>query len=192
MRLFVALNLPEAERHRLFMATAALRERPFPFRWVPPESVHLTLRFLGEVADSAAAGIREALVAVAGRHVPAELEIGGVGAFPNLRRPRILWIGADGGDVVYELQADVESVVADLGFRVEPRAWSPHLTLARARSNARPAEFAGLEAAALAVDLTATIRVESIDLMRSHPGPSGARYEIAERVRLHGAQTLIT
>lgn len=187
MRLFVAVNLPADDRQRLFDATAGLRAGSYPFRWALPEAVHLTLEFLGSVAEPAVPAIREVLAAVAGRHATFELGIGGVDAFPDLRRPRVIWVGADGGTTLLELQADLVESMEPLGFEPEKRKWSPHITIGRARPNARRTDFTGLGAVAGAIDYEATVPVESVDLMRSHLGPGGARYERVQQAALRQA-----
>lgn len=189
MRLFVAVNVPEAERQRLFDLTSPLRSGRYPFRWVMPESMHVTLCFLGQVIESDVARIRDTLAVVAGRHARLSMAVGGVGAFPQLRRPRVIWVGVDGGDALLALQADVERSLEPLGFEREQRAWSPHLTLGRAEPHTRQTSFAGLAALADSVTYEATVDVESVDLMRSHVGRGGARYERIAGPRLRGAMT---
>jgi 2'-5' RNA ligase len=178
VRLFVAVNLPAAERQRLFEETSPLRTGRFPVRWVLPESMHVTLSFLGRVAEEMVSPIREALERATGRYERLVMKVGGVGAFPNLRRPRVLWIGAHGGQTMLDAQADVVHELEPLGFEPEKRAWSPHLTLGRAEKNARATSFNGIAAIATAVMYETEVEVETIDLMRSHLGRGGARYEM--------------
>lgn len=186
MRLFVAVNLPAAERQRLFEETSALRTGRFPVRWVLPESMHVTLIFLGHVAEEVVAPIREALARAAGRHDRFAMKLGGVGAFPNLRRPRVLWVGGDGGQTMLDVQTALVRELEPLGFEPERRAWSPHLTLGRAEKNARTAAFNGLAAIAAAVTYGTEVAVETVDLMRSHPGRGGAHYERIGSAALRG------
>jgi len=188
VRLFVAINPELAERQRLFEATAPLRSGGYPFRWVLPESLHMTLRFLGSTDGDRLDRIRAALLEVAREHGQTSVRLHGVGAFPNLRRPRVLWFGADGGPALRTLQADVERAVEALGFEPEGRAWSPHLTLARAQSKVGPASFSGLGAIADAVEYESTMHVRTVDLMRSHIGPGGARYERILQAPLRGTE----
>ena len=177
MRLFVAVNLPAAEQGRIRDATERLRDTALPFRWIAPEALHLTLSFLGEVAEQRMDELMTALGAVAIRHNPFAIRLAGIGAFPGLRRPRVLWLGvADDGSLA-RLQSHTAAALEPLGFPREQRAYSPHLTLARARSEARPGAFGTLAAAAEGVTHESVVEVNSIDLMRSHLGRSGARYE---------------
>jgi len=177
MRLFVAVNLPAAEQGRIRDATERLRDTALPFRWIAPEALHLTLSFLGEVAEQRMDELMTALGAVAIRHNPFAIRLAGIGAFPGLRRPRVLWLGvADDGSLA-RLQSHTAAALEPLGFPREQRAYNPHLTLARARSEARPGAFGTLAAAAEGVTHESVVEVNSIDLMRSHLSRSGARYE---------------
>jgi len=177
VRLFVALNLPEAERERLHEATSGLRAAGLPVRWVARDALHLTLAFLGEVAEARVDAIRSALERVASRHAAFAVEIGGLGAFPGTRRPRVVWVGIEAVPELLALQRDVAAALAPLGFEPEARAFSPHLTIGRARHDTRPGEFGPFERHVAALRYGATITMRSLDLMRSHLGPTGARYE---------------
>ncbi len=177
MRLFVAINLPDEERVRLNDATARLRGAGLPVRWVSSDALHLTLEFLGEVADSRAAEIPSALERAASGHAPFDLVIGGLGAFPSVRNPRVVWIGIRPAPELLSLQRDVEAALAPLGFEPEARAFSPHLTIGRARQDARSRDFASFGRDVETMRYGATVTVRSVDLMRSHLGPAGARYE---------------
>lgn len=182
----MALNLPQDVRQRLFEATSPLRRGAWPFRWVMPEALHLTLQFLGEVPEAMSENVRNELHLVAARHGPIELALRGVGGFPNLRRPRVIWVGTEGGERLIDVQADVVRSLTPLGFEPERRQWSPHLTLGRAMQDARGPAFSGLQAAASAIDFEEVVSIDSVDLMRSHLARSGARYERIHRARLTG------
>ena len=164
MRLFFAINLPAEEQDRLHRATARLRAADLPVRWVPPQNLHVTLRFLGSVAGQLVAGVQEAGARAAAGIAPFDTRLGGIGAFPNTRRPRVIWVG-------------VQKAEPLLGFAPEDRAFQPHITLGRVRDGARPAELARFGELAESVDYTGVLPVRSLDLMRSELGPGGARYE---------------
>jgi 2'-5' RNA ligase len=105
-------------------------------RWVRPENVHLTLKFLGDVSKDALGRVAEALERVRGRHEPFEAEPSGFGAFPSARRARILWAGiGEGSEPLRALAEDVEASLEPLGFGPEDRAYMAHLTLGRARGH---------------------------------------------------------
>jgi RNA 2',3'-cyclic 3'-phosphodiesterase len=177
VRLFVALNLPQAERERIHRATSVLRAAGFPVRWTATESLHLTIEFLGEVDESAAVRIESVLRAVAASSAPFPMEIGGIGAFPGLGRPRILWAGVEPTPELMSLHQGVGAGLGGLGFRIDERPFHPHITIGRAQAVAVAANFDGLSELAPRVRVEAATTVQSIDLMRSRLGPTGARYE---------------
>ena len=182
MRLFLAINLPAAERARIQDAAAPLRRARLPVRWVDADALHLTLKFLGEVPDARKDAIVEAADAVAARFPALRLELGGLGAFPGLRNPRVVWVGVEAPPALGGLAVEVDGAMAALGFPREARPFSPHLTLGRAERDARPADFRALGDLAADFAYTASVEARSVDLMRSHLSPRGARYE-----RLHAA-----
>ncbi len=187
MRLFVAINLPLEERDRLQRAAGVLRAAHLPVRWVQADALHLTLKFLGEVPEERAGEIESALDAAAAGYAPFELELRGLGGFPNLANPRVVWVGVHAPPELARLAAAVEEAMADLGFPREGRAFTPHLTLGRAERDARAGQFRELGRLAAAFDFAAQVPARSVDLMRSHLSPRGARYE-----RLHAAPLAAT
>jgi 2'-5' RNA ligase len=126
VRLFVALDLPPEVRARL----AALTRENLPgARWVPPENMHLTLRFVGEVDHGQADDIDAALAAISARGFDLTLE--GVGAFESGRKVHALWAGVERNPALEHLRAKVESALVRAGCEPERRKFSPHVTLAR-------------------------------------------------------------
>jgi 2'-5' RNA ligase len=184
VRLFVAVNLPPAERRAAFEAVAPLRAARFPVRWVGEDSIHVTLRFLGEVDEARVAPIRDALAAAVRAARRFDVGLGGVGAFPSLARPRVVWIGVERHPALELLANDVEKGLMTLDFEPELRPFHPHLTLGRAERSARPSAFARLETLAGTIEYQASIPVESVDLMQSVLGPRGATYTVVSRAAL--------
>lgn len=133
MRLFVALDFPDAVRDAIRGLIAQLKPESRSARWVRPEGMHITLKFLGETDPSRLDPIRSALSAVHSSQ-PVEMRFRGLGFFPNGRRPRVFWIGVDASSNLAELAADVDRALTPLGFALESRAFVPHLTLARFES----------------------------------------------------------
>jgi len=135
VRLFVALEIPAAVRDNLTAQVAELRElsakvadkRP---RWVRPENLHVTLKFIGEVAPTKLAGIRDALSAIRSDG-PVEIKFRGLGFFPNEQHPRVLWAGLDVSANLPPLAGDVDVALETQGIARERRSFMPHLTLAR-------------------------------------------------------------
>jgi len=189
VRLFVALNLPEAVRQALWAAVAPLRDLSLPLRWVRPDGIHLTLKFLGDTPDDRAPHLRHALGRAVGADGsaraarPLVVAVGGFGAFPDVRRPRVVWAGVTGDAGLELLQHRVERELAPLGFPTEARPFRPHVTLARATRDAGAAAFAraGLEAVLERLEFAETALIETLDLMRSELRRDGAVYHVLHR-----------
>jgi 2'-5' RNA ligase len=177
-RLFIALNLPPEVRGDLVRAIGPLTESSLPIRWLPADNLHVTLSFLGEVGPEAQSGIRGALDEVGAAHGPITLELGGVGCFPDWRRARVIWLGADGGPELSELQRAVADAVRPWGVAEDPRPFHPHVTLGRTRGRVRGAALASLQPLSETVDYRACVGVGSVELMRSELSPRGARYHL--------------
>lgn len=182
MRLFVAVNLPPPVRERVWAAAAPLRAAiPAGVSWVREEALHVTLHFLGEQPDSVADDLVMRLApALAGRTRP-HLELNAVGAFPNLRRPRVLWLGGPANSALAELYHDVQRVCASLGFVAEERPFRLHVTLGRVRQGARM-DPELLARAASEVELHAEFTAATVDVMESQLGPGGSRYRVVAAV----------
>jgi RNA 2',3'-cyclic 3'-phosphodiesterase len=184
VRAFVALNLPDATRRALWSATAPLREMDLPVKWVRPDGIHLTLKFLGETDEARQSELIAALArAATGTHA-LPLMVEGFGAFPDPAHARVLWAGVAAEPALELLQDAVERRFAPLGFPTEARTFRPHVTLGRSKREARTADFRGLEAALAALSFADTVVIESVDLMRSTLQSPGAVYEVVHRERL--------
>lgn len=183
MRLFIALNLPDEVRRSLHDAGAPLREAaPRGVAWVRPEGLHLTLKFLGDVEDARVGDVAETLRRVAAGHLAVRVAVGGVGAFPSLARPRVVWAGVEATPRLELLQHDVEASCASLGFELEGRAFRPHVTLGRVRPGAAAESLRALAMAAHTTALVAEVVVPTLDLMASTLLPGGARHEAVARL----------
>jgi RNA 2',3'-cyclic 3'-phosphodiesterase len=134
VRLFVALDLPEAVRHALAELIANLKPKSRGARWVQPENLHITLKFIGHVGNEKLSPIQSALSSIHAAQ-PIELHFRGMGFFPNERRPRAFWCGVAGSPNLAELAADIDRALAPLGIEAETRPFTPHLTLARFKSD---------------------------------------------------------
>ncbi len=114
----------------------ALAARPgLKVTWVPPANLHLTLRFLGSIDEVLVDGIVSRLKKLAPRHAPFEARARGLGAFPDLEAPKVLWVGVDGSDPLAKLQRELESAMVDLGLEKEERPFHPHVTIGRVRES---------------------------------------------------------
>lgn len=182
------MNLPEAEKVGIHLAVSPLRASNLPVRWVPPENLHVTLAFLGEVDEQRIGRIGEALLRVGREHAPLTLKLGGFGAFPDLRRPRVFWVGAEGGPALQAVQRGVEEALLPLGFPRDGRAFHPHVTVGRARKHAGPGDFGGLAALSETVTYERRVGIYAVDLMRSQGGPDGVRYHVLAECPLGGPE----
>ncbi len=192
IRAFVAVLLGDALREAIAATIERLRPLGSAVAWVPPPNLHVTLQFLGSQSEERLADVEAVLADAAARSAPVDVTFHGVGAFPSLERPRILWIGlAQGALEVRALQARVADALATRGFPKEERAWHPHLTLGRVHDERRWRREAGpplRRALAQAATTTfGTLRVAEVALMRSDLSPAGARYTVRRAVGLSRA-----
>ncbi len=181
IRAFIAIELPQGVREALARLSRDLRSAAGTraVRWVPAENVHLTLRFLGEVPEKMVPDIGSMLDRVSGVTAPFEMAIGGLGCFPNERRPRVVWVGVEEGSGALEgLARRVEAGVVELGFKPEARPFRPHLTLGRVRRGAAPRDLKSLTRALERVDAESlpVAHIEAIHLFKSELRPDGAHY----------------
>jgi 2'-5' RNA ligase len=187
VRLFLALNIPAAERRTIGKAIAPMRNAGADIRWMPEAQLHLTLKFLGEQPADAVAPLETALARVAADHAAFPFTLSGLGAFPNLRAPRIVWLGVTPDPKLELLQHDVERTCADLGFPLDARAFRPHITLGRARDGVSPDAARAMAAAARQVRFATTVAARSLDVMESRLGARGARHTLVAALPLGGA-----
>ena len=132
MRAFVALELPKNLRERMGEVSRALNAGGAKVRWVHPDQMHLTLRFLGDISMDQAETMKRAVRdAVALQPEPLKLGIGGLGAFPNRRNPRVIWVGINPHAGLATVQRIIDEAAVGTGVEPENRAWAPHLTLGR-------------------------------------------------------------
>jgi 2'-5' RNA ligase len=189
IRAFIALPLPAEAKAATAVAQRELKSalRGGWLRWTPPEQIHLTLRFLGDIPAGDVPALAEALRRACAGCAPFDLHAGGLGVFPDARRPRVLWLGLGGQlDALRELQARIERETAAWG-EPEDREFHAHLTLARLK-NAPPAaarQVAQSLAQAKATNLAAW-RADHLELMRSELSPAGARHSVLGTVALAG------
>ena len=188
-RLFIAIELsPDVLKAIAQVQTELKRSIPDrAVRWTRPEGIHLTLKFLGDVRVGQLDDIKAALPHAAAGRSTFDLEIQGLGCFPNLARPRVLWLGITGDTKsLRTLQSNVESTIAPLGFPTEERGFNPHLTLARTSQGASRDDVAKIGKIVQERDRGHHIswQVESISLMRSQLKPDGAQYRQLTEIAL--------
>ena len=174
MRAFIAIDLPEPLYVALAEAQQGFRSACRDARWTRPEGIHLTLKFLGEIADVQTPQVVEALTQI-GPFEPFCVEVQGFGFFPKAQRPRVFWAGVAAPPALGELAARVESQMEKIGIGREDRTFSPHLTLARFEvPRPQPALVAAV--AGRATTSLGKFEASEFFLFESKLSPQGAQY----------------
>jgi 2'-5' RNA ligase len=188
VRAFIAIELPDELKLALIRLQDQLKSGgQTSVKWVDPYSIHLTLKFLGNIGRDTVGGITTALEEAARGIHPFRLEARGLGAFPGLKRVQVVWVGVTGEvDRLRQLQQRIESNLAPLGFVPESRPFTPHLTIARLRDRVTPDERQSLGhlIGSTSFDTVYVINVGSIHLMRSQLTREGAVYSRISSVKL--------
>lgn len=180
IRAFIAVSLAEEVTRGLVRTLEDLKQRApvGSVRWTPPGNIHLTLKFLGDVSESNIPAITRCLQTEVARHPVFAITAADLGAFPSLRRPRVIWIGLQAPPQLDVLQRGLEAEMERLGYPRDERPFAPHLTLGRVRKEAGPAELSNLSGVLerVRVGVLGTTRVESVHLYRSVLSPGGSIY----------------
>ena len=180
IRSFIAIELSAEAREQLRVLEDSLRAKlNMPASWVKPDNCHLTLKFLGNVTQQKLAQVAAALNAVAQETSPFYLELDGLGVFPNIRHPRILWVGL-AGDIsqLLILHKNIDHALSRLGFSSENRPFSPHLTLCRIREDLPTAVCAAISnsLSTIRAEDKARFQVVELTLFKSELTPGGPIY----------------
>jgi len=180
IRAFIAIELPAELRQELTRLQAELKaDNRLRIKWVNPNGIHLTLKFLGNIPVSDTDRITQAMTDAARRIMPFYLKTETLGAFPNLKRAQVVWVGLGGEtDKLKQLQQLIETNLTQLGFAAEQRQFKPHLTLARLGREVSPAErqHLGEFIASTRFEMGERMKVDSINLIRSQLTREGAVY----------------
>ena len=191
IRTFVACELPGEVRSAIGQIQEVLRQHRLRLKWVRPENIHLTLQFLGDVSaqriEAIAGGIEKAVQG----HCPLMLSAKGVGAFPSLRRARVIWVGI-GGQVeqLKQLQASVAGGLTDVGFPKEKRAFKGHLTIARVKHAIETRQLTEALSAHAGFE-TAAFGVDQVAVMRSQLRPDGPVYTRLKTIKLRALSSIV-
>ena len=184
IRSFIAFELPAAVTSRLDRVQQKLKALGLKARWVRPQNIHLTLKFLGNIDPAAVEKIGQAMADAAGDCAPIALTVDGIGFFPGLRRPRVIWVGLGGATgVLLDLQRNLADRLAAIGFAKDKKSFKAHLTLGRIRQAVDPhvlsravEDYADLESLKFTAD--------RIILFKSDLKPSGAVYSPLKQATL--------
>lgn len=187
LRAFIAISLPEPVLQGIVTAQETLKRSGLKIRWVRKEGIHLTLKFLGDIDRDSVEKISEAMERATGSFSPFTLWAEGIGVFPNLRRPRVAWVGLSGDiEILRALQRDLESQLSGLGFPKEKRPFKGHLTLGRVKGR-----LDGIKLQEALEDLgdfrTESFTAQSIVLFQSELRPDGAVYSRVAEAPLKSA-----
>lgn len=176
LRAFIAISLPAPVLKAIVTAQETLKGSGLKIRWVRKEGIHLTVKFLGDIDRDDVEKVRGAMERATSSFSPFSLQGDGVGVFPDLKRPRVAWVGVSGEvDILRALQRDLESQLSGLGFPKEKRPFKGHLTMGRVKGRLDKTELRqALEA--LGGFRTESFMVESIVLFQSDLRPDGAVY----------------
>ncbi len=191
IRAFIAIELPEAILAELSQVEARLKpQMPHDtIRWVKADSIHLTLKFLGQVPSDQLDLIISSLRTAAAMHAPIPLEVKDAGCFPNIHRPRVVWVGVhESSHRLHALQRAVENAISPLGYPTEIRDFTPHLTLGRLARDVRPADQKRIGDVVQAANVGSLGKwdVKQVALIKSDLKPSGAEYAVLAHASLNG------
>ena len=188
IRAFIAVELPEELKSTLLQLQTEMKSDSGNFvKWVAPESIHVTLKFLGDIFPRMVKDVAVALEEASRGNHPFFIEIKELGAFPNLRQPRVLWVGM-GGELgkLIDLQQCIDDALASLGFAREKRPFSPHITLARIRdwASLQDRRHFGSLVEKKNFEVEYKVDVNGFSLMRSQLFPTGAIYNCLAEIKL--------
>jgi 2'-5' RNA ligase len=188
IRAFIAIPLSSEIQAELSKISTELKNqlKAAPVRWVPVENMHLTLKFLGEVSTNNLELLKTTLQGEVAGHNPFEISVGGLGAFPNLHRPRVIWVNIEAPAELAAVQHGIETQLARLGYTPEERPFHPHLTLGRVGRTASPPDAQKICAviSKYKVGFLGATRVLTINLYKSDLQPGGASYTCLHRAAL--------
>lgn len=189
IRAFIAIELPLPIQNQLEQIVLDLQKcGSRHVKWVKPENIHLTLKFLGESRPDELDRLSAEIRPIAAITRPIELNVHGLGAFPNFKRPRVIWVGVQAPPSLIRLQQALEDAAEKIGYPREERTFSPHLTLGRVNREASPAELAhlGETIAQKPVGTLGSMTVSQLVLFRSVLKPAGAIYTPLAHFPLNG------
>jgi len=184
IRSFLAVNLPVPLIEQVRSLQDQLRDRArsseVKVAWVPPPNMHVTVKFLGDIPQESALVIRDQLQPVLEGRGAIQLDVGGLGVFPSIQKPRVLWVGVQStGDALGTLAGEIDSRLEQLGFEPESRPFHAHLTLGRVKQGQAPDLLEGLEDASFG-----QCSIHEVVLYKSVLQRAGAEYTAMARIPL--------
>jgi 2'-5' RNA ligase len=187
IRSFLAIELPKTILKKIGEVQGDLKVSHTDVRWVSPEKIHLTLKFFGNIDESKIEPIVKAIEGPIKTILPFHLMVRGVGAFPHLKNPRVIWMGlVDGEDILSSLQKQLENELEKIGFQPENRPFHPHLTLGRVKSSKGREELVkGIEK--YKEKEFGDFDVDRVGFLKSDLRPTGPIYTSLRELKLGGS-----
>jgi 2'-5' RNA ligase len=180
IRTFIAVDLPSNVLDALGQISTQLQEKlsETPVRWVDCSKMHLTLKFLGDISKENISMVEKILQTEAAKRSVMEIGVGGIGAFPKMRHPRVIWVGVEAPNDLFDLRRGIEDGVARLGYNYDRYEFTPHLTLGRIsrKASARDVRKVGNVLHEFQVGFLGVARIDAVHLYRSDLQPDGAQY----------------
>ena len=177
IRTFIAIELSSEMRSKLAAVQDKLKKSEAWVKWVEPKNIHLTLKFLGYVSASQLKSIFEAVHQSIEGIAPFPLSFSGLGAFPRLENPRVVWVGVEEGrEMLSRISRNLEEILKRNGFPVEAREYHPHLTLGRVKSSQNKAQLIGFIKSEKDCSI-GSMEVKEITIMQSILKPEGPGYK---------------
>jgi 2'-5' RNA ligase len=180
IRTFIAVDLPPSVLEAVGQLSSQLQDKlpDTPVRWVDNQKMHLTLKFLGDISTENMGMVEKILQSESAKHPAMEIGIGGIGAFPKMRHPRVIWIGIEAPTELFDLRRGIEDGVARLGYPYDKYDFTPHLTLGRIsrKASAKDVRTVGNVLHDCQVGFIGVARIEAVHLYKSDLYPDGAKY----------------
>jgi 2'-5' RNA ligase len=186
IRSFLAIELPKPILRKIEEVEADLKSTHADVRWVSPEKIHLTLKFFGNIEESRIDSIFQSIEEPVRNTLPFSLKVQGVGAFPSMKSPRVIWMGlVNGSEILTPFQKEIEAQLEKIGFQPEDRPFRPHLTLGRVKSSRGKNDLAGTMEKHKEEEF-GDFQVERVILFKSDLKPSGPIYTPLKEMKLGG------
>jgi len=185
IRTFIAFKLPKNIISSIGEIQNRFKSYAFKARWVNPENIHLTLKFLGDINYFAIEKVSEAIINAVNGHAPISLAVKGAGVFPGIKRPRVIWVGLTGEiEKLVGIQNDIEENLEELGFPREKRPFRGHLTLGRIKEKINPKKL--LDAMKKFEKFESKLFIaDKIFLFKSELKSTGSVYKELKNISLH-------
>lgn len=178
MRTFLAVRVPEHIRKVIYEFTRIEAKKELPIKWVAFENLHITLKFLGEIDEKKKVEMAPVISQIGQKHSPFQVQLEGLGCFPNPRNPRVLWVGVKEGETqLCDIAAELEKELAPFGFKEEKR-FHPHLTIGRIKKFCKVDDILANRMS------TDAFGIDSVVLFKSTLKPNGPVYEELDRFAL--------